>query len=156
MICLDISQSSDISKIFRKWIYRTLIGYNPLTSVWKQIYSMRIYMKKIYFFLIYFLLKYLFEVISFFDYIFFGYTFCLLYLFSNIFLFGYNSVCLQKVNVQISGNSAKKRKVSKLIITSKHAQSARFSIPILHCFYIVFFKNLGCLYTAFTSLIHCF
>ena len=70
-ICLDISQSSDISKIFRKWIYRTLIGYNPLTSVWKQIYSMRIYMKKIYFFLIYFLLKYLFAVISFFNYIFF-------------------------------------------------------------------------------------
>ena len=70
-IYLDISKSSDISKIFRKWIYRTLIGYNPLTSVWKQIYSMRIYMKKIYFFLIYFLLKYLFAVISFFDYIFF-------------------------------------------------------------------------------------
>ena len=89
---------------------------------------------------------------------FFGYTFCLLYLFSNIFLFGYNSLCLQKVNVQISGNSAKKRKVSKLIITSKHAQSARFSIPILHCFYIVFSKIwavctplLRRLYTAFSA-----
>ena len=110
-----------------------------------------------------FLRLYHFLIISF-----FGYTFCLLYLFSNIFLFGYNSLCLQKVNVQISGNSAKKRKVSKLIITSKHAQSARFSIPILHWFYIVFSKIwavctplLRRLYTAFSAftfglILHCF
>ncbi len=100
-----------------------------------------------------FLRLYHFLIISF-----FGYTFCLLYLFSNIFLFGYNSACLQKVNVQISGNSAKKRKVSKLIITSKHAQSARFSIPILHCFYIAFrlllvLSHSDWFYTASTPLL---